>query len=607
MRKTSLFFMIFVSLCSFSQINFQWSESFSDGDVLRNPVWSGMNGNFVVNAEKQLQSNANLSSKSYLSTVSEVFEDAVWEFWVRINYNPTSQNYASVYIISDRADVTGDVNGYYVQIGNTNKEIALYRQQGGVRTKIIDGEDKIFDTNPVIVKVKVSRDKNGMFTLFRQRLSVQTGFVDNKWVREGESITDNKVLGSKYFGLLFVNSSATGKSYFFDDIAVSGAKFQDLIPPICTKIIIQKPDRLILDFSEPIDISNSVFSVNQGMGSPIAIHLSPLETQLSLDFKQPFGSGIIYLLEVSNVKDLAGNTIEKFEKEIGLVEMPLAGDLIINEILFDVSAETSEFFEIYNRSDKIIDMSRVFFGTRGTSAFKPSNFLPDETWLMPHSHLAVAQDKGLVKSFFQPEDSSTIISPTKWVALNNTGARLLIGSINGADTLYLDEVQYDAKWHHTLVKNPKNVSLERIHPDMPSQDMQTWHSAASGTRYATPGYKNSQFRDINSHAEGENFVWLESEQFSPDNDGMEDVCIIHYKIPESGYTANAVIFNSVGVKVKQIATNALLEAEGRILWDGKTDRGLNVNPGIYVLYFEMINAEKGVKKTEKMPVVVSAR
>ena len=607
MRKTSLFFMIFVSLCSFSQKNIQWSENFSDGDVLHNPEWSGMNGNFVVNAEKQLQSNANAISKSYLSTASEVFEDAIWEFWVRINYNPTSQNYASVYIISDRADVSGDVNGYYVQIGNTNKELSLYRQQGGVRTKIIDGEDKIIDTNPVIVKVKVSRDKNGVFTLFRQRLSVQSSFVDNDWVREGESVADNKVLGSKYFGLVFVNSGTTGKSYFFDDIAVSGAKFQDLIPPVCTKITIQKPDRLILDFSEQIDISNAVFSVNQGMGSPIALQLSPLETQLSLHFKQPFGSGIVYLLEVSNVKDLAGNPIEKFEKEIALVELPLAGDLIINEILFDVSTETSEFFEIYNRSDKIIDMSRVFFGTRGTSTFKPSNFLPDETRLMPHSHLAVSQDKALVISFFQPEDSTTIISPSKWVALNNAGARLLIGSINGADTLYLDEVQYDAKWHHGLVKNPKNVSLERLHPEMPSQDQLSWHSAASGARYATPGYRNSQFREINNHAEGEKLVWLEAERFSPDNDGAEDVCIIRYKTPESGYTANVIIFNAVGVKVKQIASNELLAAEGLMLWDGKTDRGLNVNPGIYVLYFEMINAEKGVKKTEKMPVVVSAR
>ena len=102
-------------------------------------------------------------------------------------------------------------------------------------------------------------------------------------------------------------------------------------------------------------------------------------------------------------------------------------------------------------------------------------------------------------------------------------------------------------------------------------------------------------------------MWLEPEVFTPDNDGIDDVAFIRYKTESVGFTANVIVFNSIGVKIKQIAANTLLATDGILTWDGKTDREQNVNPGIYVLYFEMINAEKGVKKIEKLPLVVSAR
>ena len=74
-----------------------------------------------------------------------------------------------------------------------------------------------------------------------------------------------------------------------------------------------------------------------------------------------------------------------------------------------------------------------------------------------------------------------------------------------------------------------------------------------------------------------------------------------------GFTANVQVFNSVGVKVRQLAANQLLSTNGYLTWDGRTDKGKNINPGIYVLYFEMFNAETGARKIEKLPVVVSAR
>jgi len=102
-------------------------------------------------------------------------------------------------------------------------------------------------------------------------------------------------------------------------------------------------------------------------------------------------------------------------------------------------------------------------------------------------------------------------------------------------------------------------------------------------------------------------VWTEPECFSPDNDGVDDVCLIHYRTDAAGYVANVIILNAVGVQVCRLASNILLSTEGFLTWDGKTDNRKNATVGIYVLYFEMFNPNTGSRKHLKMPIVVSSR
>ncbi|MBP1663683.1 MAG: hypothetical protein H6Q19_823 [Bacteroidetes bacterium] len=596
MKKSFIILIQLIPLFAFSQIN----ESFSDGNFTQNPVWTGTVQNFRVNSENQLQSQAAATSKSYLSTQSEAFEDAIWEFWVKITYTTSSSNYASVYLISDRADVTSECYGYYVQIGNANDEISLYRQEGATKTKIIDGTDKLIDVNPVEVRVKVTRDKSGKFTLYRKLSS------DNDYVTEGEEVVDNKVQGSKYFSLLYSNSSTTGNAYFFDDISVAGEKLIDVTPPVWTSLSLIHPDKLILTFSEPIDFTSTEFQVDNGIGSPSKQVVSADKTTVELTFTNNFEKGKIYVVDALNIKDFAGNVLENTQKQIGLIEPVEVGDLSINEILFEPTEDVPEYFEIFNNSDKVLDVSKVFFGTRKTDgSFIPANNFPPKTLLLPRQYLALTPDPNAIRNRYQAPDTARILNSSKWSALNNSSAALLITNSTG-DTIY-DEVKYDVKWHHPMVRITAGVSLERINPSLPAQNTGNWHSAASEVQYGTPGYKNSQYRDISSTKTTEKWVRTDPESFTPDNDGIDDVCFIRYITEANGFIANAVILNSVGVKVRQVAANQLLSTDGFFTWDGRTDTGKSVNPGIYIIYFELINANSGVKKTEKIPVVVSAR
>lgn len=595
MKKAILILLLVLPYYLFAQIN----ETFSDGNFTENPSWNGTTGNFTINSSLQLQSKASATSKSYLSTPCESFDDATWEFWVKINYNPSSSNYVIVYLISDREDISNDCYGYYVQIGNTSDEISLYLKKGTDKTELIDGLDGRTNSSPVEVWVKVTRDKEGNFTLY-SKLPDET-----EYYKEGTA-KNFDVLGSKYFGLLYSNTSTTGNAYYFDNITVTGDKFIDVVPPVWTGLTLFEPNRLLLNFSESVDFSNVDFEVNNGIGKPSQITPAMDKKSVELLFDRDFEKGILYTVNISNLKDLSGNPLENTQKQTGIVEKTAIGDVVLNELLFEPAENIPEYFEIYNRSPKILDLTKLYFGTRKTDGtLNTLNYFPNTLLLLPHQYLAVTTNSEAVRSFYSAPDTALIAKVEKWSALNNQNGTLVLANQVG-DTIF-DEVSYSVKWHHPLVKITKGVSLEKINPALPSNDSKSWHSAASEVHYGTPGYKNSQFLDLSTDNKTKKWVWIEPEAFTPDNDGINDLCTIHYQTDTNGYSANVIIFNAVGVKIKQLASNVLLSTEGFLTWDGSTDRGKNVNPGIYVLYFEMMNAETGVKKTEKLPIAVSAR
>lgn len=586
--------MFFVPIFCFGQVN----ESFLDGNFINNPIWTGSTSNFFVNSAFQLQSQATSTSTSFLFTPSEAIENATWECWVKITYSTSATNYAAIYLVSDKNDITSGCNGYYVQIGGTNDEVSLFVQEGTKKTKIIDGVDKRTDGNPVELRIKVTRDADGNFALY-SKLPTEKDFV-----LEG-TVQNNVVKTSSYFGLLFANTSSTGSDYYFDDIVVTGTKPIDKTAPVWTSFSLMQPNKLNLGFSEAMDYTYAAYSVNPDFASPTSQIISADKSSVELTFSPDFERGKIYSLKVSGLTDLAGNALPDTSRTFGIIESKKPGDLVFNEVMFDNPINSLEYIEIYNTSDNVLDVSGLVFATRKTDGtLNTGNAIPRKTWMLPYTYLALCENADSVRNYHNCPPESNILS-TSWSSLNNESATLVLTNAT-KDTIY-DELTYNVKWHHPLIKNTKGVALERINPLLPTQNAATWHSAASAVNYGTPGYKNSQYRDISGNETSEKTVWTEPEAFSPDNDGINDVCFIHYKTDAPGYVANAVILNQVGSKVFQLAANNLLATEGFLTWDGKTNSGKNANVGIYVLYFEMFNPQTGHRKQLKLPIVVSSR
>jgi hypothetical protein len=194
----------------------QWTDSFSDGDFTANPVWTGSSATFTIdNGWLRLNQVPPAAGISYLATASTAIESAQWEFTVRLDFTPSGSNYAGVYLTSSQPDLSAALNGYFVLIGDTPREVSLYRQSGTTRTKIIDGTDNRVNTNPVLVRVRVNRDATGTWTLHTDTDPFDT------FALEG-SVTDVVHPASSWFGVFCEYTSTRSTLFYFDDFAVSG-------------------------------------------------------------------------------------------------------------------------------------------------------------------------------------------------------------------------------------------------------------------------------------------------------------------------------------------------------------------------------------------------
>jgi len=594
MRKVQLFFAILFASCVSAQV----TESFSDGNFTLSPTWSGHTQNFVVTPDFQLQSKATASSVSWLTTPSLSINDASWQCTYKINYPTSSSNYACFYLVADTETLADNTHGYYVQVGGTNDEVSLFYQQEKTKTKIIDGIDKRTDGNTVEITVKVLRDKQGNFSLYSKKAAETDFQLEGSCKHVGQTM-------ASYVGLLYSNTTTTGSAYFFDDILVTGAAEIDTIAPELTKFELLSDTSIQLSFSEKVAIDNAQFSVDNSINTPKTMLLDATKRMLQLHFAKKFAKGIVYSLQYAGVSDIAGNTIKVADYPFGVVEQPDSGDVMINEVMFDAPVGGQEYVELINTSDKLLDASQLTITTRKSDGSLNTGISCTDSYLMvPGAIVVWALHPDSVRAYHQSPSTANFVTVPKWNSLNNESSALIVCNL-AKDSVY-DELVYSSKWHHVLLAETKGVALERISPNTLTQDKNNWHSAASSVNYGTPGYENSQYYANSDHTAA-NIVWLESENFSPNNDGVNDICFIRYNTEYSGFVCNVRVFNPLGVLIAEPAKSVLLSSASLLSWDGKTKKGLVAETGIYVLYFEMFNVSTGKKVEKKLPLVVTGR
>jgi hypothetical protein len=364
---------------------------------------------------------------------------------------------------------------------------------------------------------------------------------------------------------------------------------------------------IVLVFDEPIDdlkaVSVSNYSISDGIGLPVAAAaIFPVPDKVNLVLNTPLADSKIYYVTVTGIADCAGNAIEnKNTARIGRSVVADSLDLIINEILFDPPPAGSDYVELYNRSNKVIDLKQTYIANRGTNG-AISNITPISAGnylLFPQEFILLSKDIDWVKSTYITQNPDAFLT-VNLPSYNNDKSSVVVLNAQGKIT---DEVNYSDHWHFKLLDRTEGVSLERIDYNAPSQSAVNWHSAATSAGYGTPGYKNSQYR-LNETVPGE--LKVTPEIVSPDNDGQDDFATIHYNFPEPGNVANITIFDAAGRKVRYLQRNALCGTRGNFIWDGLGEKNQRLPVGVYIVFAEIFNLN-GKTKQFKLPLVLARR
>ncbi len=478
LKIVTAFLLLLLSQQSFAQ----FTDTFSDGDFTTNPRWIGTENKFIISSNQlKLQADA-IASTAYLSTTSLAINNASWEFFVKLAFNPSSTNYIRVFLVSDSANVSGSVNGYYVMLGNTADEISLYRQSGTIRTKIIDGVDARLNIPTSSTKVKVTRDATGNWQLFSD--VGLTGI----YTSEGSAV-DATHLASNYFGI-FCNYTATRSDKFFvDDFTVIGNPVVDNTPPTITALNVISSAELELIFSEKVGAISAQkienYSASNSIGNPATATLQADGKTIRLSFAQDFLNGIESLLNVSGIKDLAGNEMTAIAKPFLYFEnFPVFyKDVIITEIFADPSPQiklpNAEYIELFNRSEHAIDITNWTFTDGSSQAIFTAKIL------LPNKYLILTSTTNAA-SFFTYGD---VLSLSNFPTLNNSGDALVVRNAAG---LVIDSVNYSDSWYLDSDKKEGGWSLELIDPTNPCGEKENW-IASENSNGGTPGKQNSVF------------------------------------------------------------------------------------------------------------------
>ena len=359
---------------------------------------------------------------------------------------------------------------------------------------------------------------------------------------------------------------------------------------------------IVVIFSEallPSAVSVDNFHIKNGIGN--LWEIIPFENdfkKIKIIINQPLQLKTIYELEISEVKDCAGNKINKSTIQFGLAEPAAPLDIIVNEILYNPDKGGVDFVEIYNSSNKIIDLKDLIIA-KTTSDEEVIEYTPIQSepfLILPEKYFALTPDPDLIRSTYFTADPSTIILSSKLPNFldEEGGVAVLNKYIDVIDFVY-----YNSSWQHPLIDDHNGISLERIDFNVKSNEKSSWHSAATKVR-ATPGFKNSQsFLSTATSAA----ISVEPEVFSPDGDGNNDFLKIHYNFEEAGNIISISIYNVKGQLVRQLIKNEMVEQRGFLIWDGRQQDGEKTSSGIYIVLVEGFNP-KGKTFSSKIKCVV---
>jgi len=381
----------------------------------------------------------------------------------------------------------------------------------------------------------------------------------------------------------------------------------DHTPPSISRVGVTDATHITVWYSESCDSTSILnpanYTIDNGIGNPASVRAqSPGYKAADLTLASPIAADVIYTLTItSNITDCAGNAfITENSVRFAIPVEAEANDIVINELLFDPPTEGVDFVEIFNRSNKVIDLKDLILANYDTisQVITDYNEISQHPFqVLPGEYYVLSTDSSAVKKCYKTTNPKAFINMTYFPSMNNDGGLVALTSKGGK---VIDIVAYTSAMQYPLLTSVDGVSLERISPERPSKDVTNWHSASEAAGYATPGYKNSQFGVANTDA---NEITLSPDIFSPDNDGYSDNLTIAYSFGAPGNNISITIYDATGRRVRNLVNHELCGTSGAFTWDGITNDRAKAMIGRYIVFVEIFDMNGNVKRYKKGTVL----
>lgn len=376
-------------------------------------------------------------------------------------------------------------------------------------------------------------------------------------------------------------------------------------PPVLLRAFAPSANQIIVQFDEPLesgaDLSAS-FSIEPAVGIN-SVTLQSDQQTVQIVLSDLLLENTVYELNVAaGITDCVGNVnTNPSSVFVGLSRSPQAGELIINEVLFNPFVGGVDYLELYNPGPAILNLQGLRLRNELITSGTIATIVNNDYVLLPDSYVVFTSDPAnVLLEYTVPNPAALIENDLPSMADREGNITVYSPTLE-----LLDALDYTQDWHSRLLSDRNGVSLERLRPDAPTQNEGNWHSAASTVGFGTPTGQNSQ--DRNSVIEPEDtFFTLPEQTFSPDQDGFQDVLEIQYTTNQAGYLAQLRIFDAQGRQVRRLDDLELLAGSGSFLWDGTTDSDERARIGIYILLAEIFTPE-GETIKEKHTCVVAGQ
>ena len=374
----------------------------------------------------------------------------------------------------------------------------------------------------------------------------------------------------------------------------------DVTPPGIAQAFPTDAQTVRIEFTEPVTIAsaqNATYTLDGGLGAPTDVAVETdggFAVAVVLTFGTPLVERQVYTLTVSGITDRAGNTQAGASTRIlfGQTDTPTAGQLVVNEIMYDPRTGDSEYVEVLNTTPDLVFGLRTVTLDDGdpTSA---TALATTPTLVLPGDYAVIVRNGPAFAARF-PGVPFVVLSN---LSLSNSGEAIVLR----ADGAVLDSVYYQPSWHRAELDDATGISLERRDPNGPSNARSNWSSSLDSLG-GTPGRGNTV--SIAAPAVPRGDAITVTSPFAPD-DG--EAARITYTLDAPAALVRVRIFDGGGQMVREIEDGRLSGATGTVEWDGTDRDGRRQRAGIYVVLLEAVDTEGGRTEAHRAALVLARR